>query len=137
MEPKINSKNTMRAVREDLISSCKEVNLGFDGISPCRGVGGVLRGLKEEMVQRGGGTSSEWEQRLLAVDDSRPDGASFPSSSSNRKETDMDKPMDERICPIIKGQCIKDDCRFWIEIDGFKECAVIWISDVAIRQDGD
>jgi hypothetical protein len=46
----------------------------------------------------------------------------------------MDKPMDERICPIIKGQCIKDDCRFWIEVDGFEECIAFWIRDIAISQ---
>jgi hypothetical protein len=51
--------NMMRAVREDLISSCKEVNLGFDGISPCRGRRGGTEEFEKENGKERGGTSTK------------------------------------------------------------------------------
>ena len=78
--------------------------------------------MKEETVKRGEAHQPKREQRLLAVDDSRPYGARASLSILRpRKEMDMGKPMDERICPILKGQCIKEGCRFWIDVGGYEE----------------
>jgi hypothetical protein len=39
--------------------------------------------------------------------------------------------MDQRVCPILKDQCIKDGCRFWIYVDGYEQCIAFWIGDLA------